>query len=91
MLTAHVKKNVTFSKTWRGCRHANCVSALCVTCVTPPLKNPSYVPLTLDAKFTIFLHFSVIDLESKWVNLFELETYINFVDTWKTAMSFKME
>lgn len=46
------KKSVTLSKIWHGCRHAYRVSALGMTCVTPPLKNPAS-PLTLDAKFTI--------------------------------------
>ena len=90
MLTAHPKKKkVTFSKKWRGCRHANCVSALCVTCVTPPLKNPSYAPLTLDAKFTICCISLLLTWRSNGLIYFNLK--LTFADTWKTAMSFKME
>ena len=38
-----IRKNVTFSKTLRGCRHDNLASTLGVTqCDSPPLKNPSY-------------------------------------------------
>ena len=39
-LTAHPKKNVTFSKTRPGCRHANLVSTLGLTqCEPPPPKK----------------------------------------------------
>ena len=49
-LTAHPKKkkNITFSKTRPGCRHANLVNTLGVTQCDPPppLKNPSSAPVS---------------------------------------------
>ena len=61
----------------------NCVSALCVTCVTPPLKNPAS-PLTLDAKFTIHCIFLLLTLRANGLIYFNLK--LTFVDAWKTAI-----
>ena len=63
-LTAH-PKNVTFSKTQRGCRQDNLVSTRGVTQCEPPLppppplKNPRYATGKID--------FSFFDRNEYWV------------------------
>ena len=59
-----IRKNVTFSKTRRRCRHTNLVSTLGVTQCDPlpplpPLKNPSYAPVLL---FLVTLQYSQVFL-----------------------------